>query len=158
MRRRSEIGSIASGMIHSFVSRNNDLGGYWGIGVLYLYALQAGSLCLTIDLLRSSVNSSAGRWLPAHLRSDCEALISQYKVMLYALLDKRKVPEAWVSGAVFNIEFESLTAAPAYPRIGENSEAFACSLSIRDDLGRERIFRVDGWCWPHCPLRATKRG
>lgn len=33
MRRRSEIGSIASGMVHSFVSRNNDLGGYWGIGV-----------------------------------------------------------------------------------------------------------------------------
>lgn len=157
MRRRSEIGSIASGMVHSFVSRNNDLGGYWGIGVLYLYARNVGELTLTLDLLNGTVNPSVSRLLPIYGKPDFQALISQYKAMLHELLHKRKVPESWVAEAVFSIEFESKAAKPVYPKIGENTEAFACRLSIRDDLGRVRVFRLDGWCWPHSPWRESKR-
>jgi len=157
MRRRSEIGSIASGMVHSFSSRNNDLGGYWGIGVLYLYACQVGELTVTVDLLRGEVNPPSARLLPMYGRPDFEALITRYKAMLYALLHKRKVPERWVAEAVFSIEFESRDAKPAYPKIGEKSEAFACRLSITNDLGLERVFRLDGWCWPHDPWRESKR-
>ncbi len=158
MRRRSEIGSIASGMVHSFVSRNNDLGGYWGIGVLYLYARQVGELTVTIDVLGGTVNPSEARLLSIYGRPDFEALIAHYKAMLYAVLRKRNVPECWVAEAVFSIEFESHAARPAYPKIGENSQAFVCRLTIKDDLSRERIFRIDGWCWPHNPLREWRRG
>ncbi len=144
-------------MVHSFASRNNDLGGYWGIGVLHLYARQAGELTITLDLLEGTFNPPAARLLAIYGKPDIKALISQYKAMLYALLHKRKVPESWVVEAVFSIEFESETGTPAYPKIGENAQAFVCRLSIKDDLGRERVFRIDGWCWPHDPWRETKR-
>ncbi|HEY0587723.1 MAG TPA: hypothetical protein VGD52_16420 [Pseudoduganella sp.] len=157
MRRRSEIGSVASGILHSFVSRNNDLEGYWGIGVLYLYARKVGELTVMLDLLRGTINPPAARLLPIYGKPNFQALIGQYKAMLYALLHKRNVPESWVAEAVFSIEFESKAAKPAYPKIGEDTAAFVCRLSIKDDLGRERVFRLDGWCWPHSPWRESRR-
>lgn len=156
MRRRSEIGSIASGMLHSFVSRNNNLGGYWGIGVLYLYAQQVGELTVTLDILSGSVDPPAARLPRIYQQPHFAGLIWQYRTMLHTLLNKRDVPHAWVAEAVFRIEFESQLAEPAYPSAGENSRAFACSLSVKDDLGRLRVFRVDGWCWPHNPWRESK--
>ena len=157
MRRRSEIGSIASGLLQSFVSRNNDVEGYWGIGVLYLYAQQAGQLKVTVDILRESVDPPHTQLLRIYRRPNFEALIAGYRTMLRALLNKRGVPVVWVAEAVFSIEFESLLAKPAYPRIGKKSEPFVCMLRIKDDLGRERVFRADGSCWPHDPWREMSR-
>jgi len=157
MRRRNEIGSIASGLLQSFVSRNNDVEGYWGIGVLYLYAQQAGQLKVTIDVLRDSVDPPVTQLLRIYRRPNFEALIAGYRTMLRALLNKRGVPETWAAEMVFSIEFESKHAVPTHPKIGENSEPFVCMLSIKDDLGRNHVSRADGWCWPHDPLRETCR-
>lgn len=92
MRRCSELGSLASGMLHSFVSRNNDLDGYWGIGVLYLYAQQVGDLTVSIDLLRAEI-APAVYLLPRDNRQPkFEALIDRYSSMLKQLMEKRGVP------------------------------------------------------------------
>jgi hypothetical protein len=156
MRRRNEIGSIASGILYSFVSRNNDLDGYWGIGVLYLYAQQVGELTVTVDILGNLVNPQVTRLLRIYRQPNFEVLIDRYRSMLFTLLDKRGLPRTWVTDAVFSIEFKSKAAVPAYPKIGENSEAFACTLSMKDDLGRGHVFHTAGWCWPHNPWREMR--
>lgn len=38
MPRRSELNGVASDIVRSFVSRNNDLRGYWALGMLCVYA------------------------------------------------------------------------------------------------------------------------
>lgn len=156
MPRRSELGSIASGLLHSFVSRNNDLDGYWGLGVLYLYAKKVGELKVTIDISSDPLATAAKRLPRIHLQPNFEALIGHYRTMLHAVMTKRGIPESWVTEAAFIIEFESQDAEPSSPRIGENSEAFACRLSIKDDLGRVHVLHADGWCWPHNPRREMK--
>lgn len=42
---------IAHGLLGIFVSRNNDINGYWGLGILRLHAERAHVSDLTIDLL-----------------------------------------------------------------------------------------------------------
>ena len=55
MGRRRELGSIASGIIGSFRSRNNDIDGYWGIGKLYLFVGHLKSKCVSIDLCSQQI-------------------------------------------------------------------------------------------------------
>ena len=125
--------------------------------MLYLYAQQAGQLNVQVDILRETVDPPDTQLLRIYRRPNFEALIAGYRAMLRALLNKRGVLDAWVAEAVFNIEFESQLAKPAYPRIGEKSKPFLCTLAIKDDLGRERVYRADGWCWPHDALREMSR-
>lgn len=156
MGRRSEIRCIGSGVLHSFVSRNNDIDGYWGIGVLCLYAKQVGELNVTVDILTGSVNPSTSLSLRIYRQPNFLALADRYKSMFVALFEKRGVPMAWLTDAVFSIDFNSPVAVPAYPRIGENAEPFLCRLSLKDDLGAVHVFRADGWCWPHNPWRESR--
>lgn len=156
-RRRGEIGSIASGVLHSFASRNNDINGYWGLGVLFLYAQQMNEFNVKVDILRALVHPPVACLPPSCRMPHFEVVIERYKSMLSAIMMKRNIPEEWVSEAVISIEFRSRFAAPAYPRIGEDSAPFICRLTIKDDLGKERVYRTDGWCWPHDPRRECQR-
>jgi hypothetical protein len=42
---------IAGGILGSFLSRNNDLDGYWGMGILRLLAQEHGVEMVYLDLL-----------------------------------------------------------------------------------------------------------
>src|SRR5689334_7137532 len=47
---------IANGLLGTFVSRNNDIGGYWGIGILRSYAGSRNEPEVKIDLLNAEPN------------------------------------------------------------------------------------------------------
>ena len=48
--------SIGDGILSSFVSRNNDVYGYWGIGKLYNWMLASKSMTIKIDLLKNTID------------------------------------------------------------------------------------------------------
>jgi hypothetical protein len=50
---RKNIKGVALGLLGTFVSRNNDIDGYWDIGVLRLYSEKHHLSTLTFDLLNS---------------------------------------------------------------------------------------------------------
>ncbi len=146
MRRRTELRCMGSGVLHSFVSRNNDLGGYWALGKLYSYARQVGTTVLTLDLINWTIDppvSNLARVFPA---PEVGVLCERYWLKLAAMMKRRAVPPAWLARAAMTIEFESTSGAPRYPRKGA---AFLCQLTLTDDLGGEHTLRADGWCWPH---------
>lgn len=51
MARRRELKCVASGIAQYCVSRNNDLGGYWGLGVLYRLAQKMAVDSLQVDFM-----------------------------------------------------------------------------------------------------------
>ena len=55
MARRREFRNIGVGLLSSFVSRNNDVYGYWGIGKLYSHMLASKSMILSIDLINEKI-------------------------------------------------------------------------------------------------------
>jgi len=52
---RKEFKAIAHGLVESFISRNNDVSGYWGIGKLYSHIVSTGVKDLKIDLIQRTI-------------------------------------------------------------------------------------------------------
>ena len=139
--------NIACGMLDSFNSRNNDLSGYWGIGVLCLHAQQMKSESLVLDLLHENVE-------PQSVSAD--SLAHPYQQKLAFALQKYSIPVSWVKSALLTICFN-----PAYePKYHDFRSAlggcYTCTLEITDDLGRKRSAKNGGICWPHNPKKETR--
>ncbi len=98
MGRRRELGSIASGIIGSFRSRNNDVDGYWGIGKLYLLVEHLQSKCISINLCSQQI---------APYSRHFDLMTEHYSKMFKGLLTKRSIPLKWVSSAYVYVEFEA---------------------------------------------------
>lgn len=142
MPRRSELNGVASDIVRSFVSRNNDVRGYWALGKLYAYAKEQSSPLLQLSLV------------PLELASSVEpvAFVSKsYGTKLRALMENRKLPKSWLTSAHITIHFESTTAKPQFFSTRANGRPFQCQIEIEDDLGRKHAAAVAGWCSLHDP-------
>jgi hypothetical protein len=147
MPRRSELKSIASGVLGSFVSRNNDIGGYWGLGKLFLYARQRAESQLSIILI------------PRELMPSIEPLATvarKYGNMLVSIMERRYLPASWLLSASIEIEFESSSVKPQIFDPHRASRPFRCRLVFIDDLGRKHECAAAGRCWPHNPHREAR--
>lgn len=159
MRRRVELKSIGSGVLHSFVSRNNDLDGYWAIGKLYLYAKRAGDKTVSLDLISGEVLPSQEKLDRLYSAPDFDVITTRYSAMFLRSLSKHGVPLDWLTEASIRIEFERENVTPKLPLIGMDSKPYICELSITDDLRHVHKISTTGWCWPHNPaieLRSTR--
>lgn len=56
MPRRKDLKHIASALGASFISRYNDVGGYWGIGKLCLLSYQYNHSSVCIDVFHGSIS------------------------------------------------------------------------------------------------------
>lgn len=135
---------IASGIVASFCSRNNDVDGYWTLGVLYRLSVEAGTHLFELDLL-SGVSSPAvpfsARWAAPYARYLAQQV-------------RRKGLEACqVTGAIVSVTF---CVPPTERQIifrGTWGDPFVCRVVITDDLGKEHSQEYRGWCGIHDPKR-----
>jgi hypothetical protein len=63
MARRKEFKNIANGLICSFVSRNNDVYGYWGIGKLYSHMLKSKTMTIEINILDIAISPNNNEFM-----------------------------------------------------------------------------------------------
>ncbi len=137
---RRELGSIASGIIGSFRSRNNDVDGYWGIGKLYLLVEHLQSKCVSINLCSQKIVPYSPHF---------DLMTERYSKMFKGLLIKRSIPLEWVSSAYVYVEFE----ADYEERHHNWRSAFGnpCNLVcvVVDDNGKSHVARAYTSCFPH---------
>ena len=76
MSRKSTLKNILNGLLSSFVSRNNDVNGYWGIGKLYSLMINKQVHKVEIDLMNNTI-------IP--YSTDFYFRISKYSELLYTL-------------------------------------------------------------------------
>ena len=143
MAREKALKNIASGVYGAFVSRNNDLDGYWGLGKLRSLAQQHGVRRVQLDLLAATI-------VPA----DCHfaPLLKRYSTYLQNRLAGSDVPPARVARAVVELDFEPDVPAQApWPCCG--GDLFKLTVSIVSDA--DRVCQIDGYghCHPHSPSR-----
>ena len=147
MARRCELKGIVNALNGSFVSRNNEFGGYWSIGQLKLLALNGGLTSLAIPLSMSEANT------PYDLQ---RYTVHRYANLLESLLNKQQIPCFWVCKAVIMIDFN---ANAEHARSFEHTtvgEPFQCTCQITDDLGRDYSSINYGRCLPHSVERELK--
>jgi hypothetical protein len=146
--RRKELNSIASGLYGSFISRNNDVGGYWGIGKLCLLAQQQNTHIVSLDLITQSISPKSAEF---------EKLVSSYCSFLLKHLSLRHIPKAWINSAVVELDFK-----PSHPS-GKDipiltwGRLFKLTVTIIDDRNKNHTITGYGHCGPHDPTKELKR-
>lgn len=140
MARRRELKNIASGLLCSFISRNNDVDGYWGIGKLCLLALDSATTGAKLDLLSKTL-------LPES--SEFSKLLHGYNAFLQRHLAARNIPDCWVASAIIELDFNPREQPEKQVPIITWGSLFKLTVTIVDDRCREHSVSSYSYCAPH---------
>lgn len=145
MARRKEFKAIAEGLLSSFISRNNDVNGYWGIGKLFSLMLREETLIIEIDLINKII-------IPQD--KEFNNLVEDYSNRLRIQVDNRKLNRTYLKKAKI-----ILIGYPNRPKISLGQIApnrIDCKLTITDDLDRKHEIEKQVWCREHDPKRELR--
>ena len=144
MASRKQFLGFADGLVTRFVSRNNDVGGWWGVGVLSKRLHDAGRSEAEFDLLSGSggFGGSSALWL----RHRMEAT---------------KTPREWLGAASLRVVYTSRQSDPSeslWPLWIDKPKAVpmyraVVTATLIDNNGRVRQASAVTWCWDHDPMR-----
>ena len=149
MPNRGLLKSIASGVLGSFVSRNNDVGGYWGIGQLCRIASELGLDSLTFDLLVSSASAPTNHPVIA-------TLAHKYGEMLRSQAEQKGFTSSTLARAILSIEFGTSGHLRTAPLVTRGAPIFV-SLALCDERSRSLKVFLTSRCEPHNPNNETRR-
>ena len=140
MARRRELKNIASGLLCSFISRNNDVGGYWGIGKLCLLAQDGATTGVELDLLSETVHPKS---------TEFSKLLQGYRSFLQRHLAARGIPDCWIASATIELDFSPKEQTEKQVPIITWGKLFKLSVTILDDRGRKHTVSTYSYCAPH---------
>lgn len=133
MRTRA-LDSLAGSLCHYLCSRNNDIGGYWGVGVLCALAKHQEREAFEFDVVAGRPITIAG----------------------HEISESRCVTDKL---AKFNLD--ALRGAISFAPTGSllfGAEKYICTVSLAVlRTGRLGFGTASTACWPHDPLRKSRR-
>ena len=148
MASRKKLKGVAHGLLGTFVSRNNDVDGYWGLGKLRKFAETIGKDEIQIDLL-----------------SDAER-----PMFLTTTTTVQRVYRDWLLNAApkFGVRFQDLAAAQVIlrfttfdemPDVRRDTRGFpyVCTVILRNRFGARYAAQKVGVCGPHDPYKESRR-
>ena len=145
MARRKDLKNIASGLAGTFVSRNNDIDGYWGIGKLCLLAQQSSQYQVSLDLWPTVALT------PAH--PPFHGALAALRARLDQNLERQGIPKQWLISVSLNLVFTQ-PDVPVTPY--RRGKPFTLTVSIVDDQSRTHTVTCGGFCAPHHPRREAR--
>ena len=132
MGRRKELKDICNDLLDSFVSRYNDIDGYWALGKFQAFLQTTYEEGLQFHLTREKGKES-----------DFQQTLDYYRLSFQRHLKVRNLSDAWVDCAVITV-------------VSQSSSQLDCVLQVRADNGREfqakRVVEVRPHK-PECELR-----
>jgi len=138
---------VATNFASTFLSRNNDIDGYWALGVIRMELEATEATVLTLDLL-------AGSGSPG-LR--CVALlVRRYREVLERLLTGVDIAVEELKSATVELDFDAgdRDADDVVPQIW--GEPFTCTVRLIGLWGVERRRMVTGSCAAHDSSRERR--
>lgn len=144
--RRKRLKGIASGLVGKFTSRNNNINGYWALGILYKITNDSGRDKFKLDLLSAD---SAPYW------KGSDELTVKYKNFIIEQLGKNGFRRIHISKAIIEIDFN--TSPPSTHRIKKCTwgEVYCCRAIITDYLHKEHLYESYGYCGIHDSKKET---
>ena len=144
MRTLGKVRHVAGGMLASFISRNNDLGGYWALGQLYAEA-DPGTKTVVLDLLDGSAR-------PA--RPACRASAARYARFLRHALEAHGVAPADLARADITVNFDVVPDVRLWsdPYGSSPGDPTLCTVTLALRDGRTAVARQYVHCWRHSTL------
>lgn len=145
--KRRLLKGVAHGLIHSFISRNNDIGGYWGIGKLYNYMADRQLDVLELDLLTDNFTAETEAF---------EVMVRFFEAHLYRHLRAIELSPALVLSTQITIKRFPDQPKQTWGRLLPHR--MQCEIHLEDDLGKRFTQEANVWCRPHDPAKELKSG
>lgn len=143
MAKRNHFKAIANGLLSSFISRNNYVYGYWGIGKLYSHMLKTGLSEIKIDLINKQINPHSDEFA---------ILILQYFDRMIKQIINRKLQRNWLKKAIIILTVNSQEIDTLSNKLVE----LHCKMTLTDDLGKNHSASVEVYCRKHNPKSESK--
>lgn len=137
MPRRRELRGVALGVLGSFVSRYNDVGGYWGLGQLCSLAKRHGVDCVEVDILGKAIHPAEDPFRP---------MLENYARRLERQMTGRRLPMDWLSSAIIRVRFGARDAVQLF-ETAPAGDPFVCGVHLVDDTQTLREAVTLGRCW-----------
>ena len=149
--------NVAHGITGSFVSRNNDVDGYWALGQLLSHTLASTSPSLIIDL-------GVGCSTPAFSAEPLSPLPARWSEVFWKSVDREGLARSTVRHAELSLECDLASDRPRdepKPLLRRRRTEYLvrCRTAITDDRGRVYEATNEVWCAPHDPafeFRSTR--
>lgn len=141
MVRRRLLNGIAAGLAGTFVSRNHDIDGYWGLGKLYGMAAsgEESSPTVEIDLL-------GGHGIPDH--DSVRRAAARYRERLDEICEGYGAHPVFARAEIA-LRFDHATDRHQRETARTSGEPYQCLVTLVDESGREASAEVVGWCRRH---------
>lgn len=133
MGRRKEFKTVSNDLLGSFVSRNNDLDGYWALGQFQTYLQSTSEDRLWFDLVPDTGRGSA-----------FPTVLSNTQRAFQGHLTARRLPRSWVRSAMLMVAQRSLSE-------------LICTFTVTDDRGKIFASQRTVTARPHDPNRELRR-
>jgi hypothetical protein len=140
---------IANGLLASFVSRNNDVYGYWGIGKLCSFILDKNLNSIEIDLINGQIrpNNSEFRLLVAQFSNRLNTQLAIHKLSLKNINEAKIVLSCYENNAVIELRKSS-------------PHKMRCRIEIINKNNDLIVLEKSVWCGKHNPkieLKSTRK-
>lgn len=136
MARRNEIQGICNSLLDSFVSRYNDLDGYWALGKFQSYLQTNSDHELCFDLVGKQEIAT---------KNPFSQTASYYHGAFLRNMKVRKLPLDWVTGGQIKVRANSSTE-------------LVCSIKITTDQGVSFGAQKSAVVRPHDPMVESRSG
>lgn len=147
MAKLNQLKNVTHGLLGTFVSRNNDVGGYWGLGILRSLAIWNGLETVILDLM----DEASELFSPEPLRS----MERRYRRWLYSTLDKISVNPGSLSQARINVRFTTFDEFPKAIR-DTRGDPYVCTTIIVLKNGKSAVASKIGVCAIHDAARESR--
>jgi hypothetical protein len=142
---RKRMNHVATGLLHSFCSRCNDLDGFWALGMLY-EEVQSAPYCVELDLLMQTA-------LPAGYHAG--RIAAHYAEYFRRALSKKNLRAEDFTAATVTVQFKAVIPSTRFPPhwIGD---PFTCTVRLRS-LDDEAVYTAHGRCLPNSARSFSRR-
>jgi hypothetical protein len=136
--KRRQLKEVAAALNEALHRRDNDVDGYWAIGVLCRHAQVHGVASVRLDLISQTMQPEDSRFA---------MLLAGYHASLRRRLSQRGLSVQWVSAACVEIAFDR--EDPTQGRALTRGKYYELTVTIIDDTQRRRWIKCSGHCAPH---------
>lgn len=137
MRPRSRLKHAAAGLLGSLISRNNDVNGFWAMGLLSRDAI--------LPPHRMEINFIDGSSSPAS--KNARLMAACYASFLRKAMSRINVDWDELTEATVSLQFNAQVPDPnfSFPCPGD---PFVCTVTLRTSVGRSASVSAMGRCFP----------
>ncbi|WP_299247090.1 hypothetical protein [uncultured Aquimarina sp.] len=147
MAKRKLFKNIANGVLSSFVSRNNDVNGYWGIGKLYSLMVYKNTYEVEIDLIKQTISPN---------KIEFNSMIQYFSNQLFNQILRKNLRKSYLKEAKITLNGYPNNTSLSLGQTAPNK--IKCSFRIVDDLKNQYTIEKETWCRKHNSKQEIKRG